>query len=190
METGRTAGVPSDGPKGLPAHILVPRDALIGKGKQGSVYRLDQTRCLKVARDREALRNEIAAMRQGQPCPRFPRLYEWGDGYMVREYIPGCSVGDHLNRNPLSRDLAMQLIDIFRWLRRLGFRRIDMRLAHIIYDGRNLYVIDPANLNRKSDTFPRKAWRGLKKRGHAAAFRSYLAATDPRLYDAWRSKMA
>lgn len=181
--------VSPDDPRGLPAHIRIPRDSLIGRGKQGAVYRLDATRCIKVARDREALRAEIAAMRRGQVCPRFPRLHEWGEDYMVREYIPGQSLGHHLNRHPLSRDLARQLIDILKWLRRLGFSRIDMRLAHIIYDGKNLYVIDPANLNRKHDRFPRKVWRGLRKRGAATAFRSYLAEMDPRLYDEWRAKM-
>jgi|GEM_PF-2391960 len=128
-------------------------------------------------------------MRQGQPCPRFPRLYEWGPDYIVREYIPGHSLGHYLNRNRLSRELAGQLIDIFRWLRRLGFRRIDMRLAHVIYDGRALYVIDPTNLNKADNPFPRKAWRGLKKRRAADAFRSYLAEMDPQLYDEWSKNL-
>lgn len=161
----------------------------VGRGNEGDVYRLGKNVCVKIARNRKALRNEISAMKQGQPCPNFPRLYETGSRHMVREFVEGISLSQHLDDNPLTPELARALISLFIWLRKLGFSRIDTRLHHIIVSPRGLKIIDPSNLNKEDDPFPRKTWRGLKKRGHAKAFREYLARYEPRLFAEWEGQL-
>jgi hypothetical protein len=175
---------------GWPGRFRISKANLIGAGNEGSVYRLDAGRCIKIGRDRSALRKEVAVMRRGQPCPHFPRLHEWGHEYMVREYIAGEHLSRHLDENPLTREIARELISILVWLRRLGFRRIDMRLHHVIYSKGRLFIIDPANLNKEDDPFPRKIWRSLQERGHGSAFRAYLAELAPSLYDEWKQKLS
>ena len=172
-----------------PGRLNLTKDNLIGSGQEGSVYRLDAGRCIKIARRRKPLRDEIIAMRQGQPCPHFPRLYAWGPDYIIRQYIDGVRLSQHLDEHGLSREVARQLISIFIWLRRLGFKRIDMRLQHIIYSGARLFIIDPANLNKEDDPFPRKAWKALRKRGLGADFRRYVALLAPALYIEWKRKL-
>jgi RIO-like serine/threonine protein kinase len=162
----------------------------VGRGKEGDVYRLGKDLCVKIARKPKALRREIAAMRQGQSCTYFPRLHESGRTHMVREFVEGISLSQHLDDHPLTPGMAQALISLFISLRRLGFRRIDTRLHHVIVSPDGLRLIDPSNLNKEHDPFPRKAWRGLKKRGHAAAFRKYLLHYAPELYAEWEKKLA
>jgi len=82
------------------------------------------------------------------------------------------------------------LISLLAWLRRLRFRRIDTRLHHIVVGSEGLRLIDPSNLNKKHDPFPRKVWRGLQKRGHAASFRAYLREDAPEMYLEWERGLA
>ncbi len=162
---------------------------IVGRGNEGEVWRIAPDRCVKIARDPKALQREIAAMEQGQACPYFPRLYESGSRHMVREYVEGVSLSQYLDDHPLTPELARALISLFVWLRRLGFKRVDTRLHHVLVNPDGLKIIDPSNLDKEHDPFPRKAWRGLKKRGHAAAFRKYLAHYAPRLYAEWEPRM-
>jgi len=72
----------------IQSYLGRPGVVLVGRGNQGAVYDLGGRRCIKVAHDRAALRREIEAMQRGQDCPYFPRLYEYGRGYMVGSSFP------------------------------------------------------------------------------------------------------
>ena len=58
---------------------------LIGSGKQGHVYHIFDKLCVKVYKKEKYFKRELKTLKLGQDSPFFPRLYEWGDYYIIRE---------------------------------------------------------------------------------------------------------
>jgi len=66
----------------------------------------------------------------------------------------------------LTEEVAHQLADMVEIMRRLGFRRADTRLSHIIIDENGkLWLIDPVNTMKKSPPYPRKPAQGTHAPG-------------------------
>lgn len=176
--------------KSLPTlRLLVPgitldQFKLVGEGNEGIVYRIDQSRCVKFSRRKH--REEVASLEQGQGSPFFPKLHYAGRDFMLREYVEGMPLNHYLRRRTLTSDLSAQLIRLFRDLRELGFTRLDMRLSHIIVtpDGR-IRIIDPTNLNKDRRSFPRKFFKGMRRRRYADTFIAHLRELDPELLERW-----
>jgi len=105
---------------------------------------------------------------------------------MLREYIEGTPLNHYLRRRPLTRELSAQLIALFLELRERGFRRRDMRLSHIIVtpEGR-IRIIDPTNLNKDRRDFPRKFWKGMRRRRYADVFIEHMRELEPDLLQRW-----
>ncbi|MDP2871463.1 MAG: hypothetical protein Q8P31_02870 [Bacillota bacterium] len=162
---------------------------LVGEGREGIVYRIDETRCVKFSRRKH--KEEVAALEQGQGSPFFPVLHYAGREFMLREYIDGLPLNRHLRRHKLTRDLSAQLIELFKELRRRGFRRLDMRLSHIIVtpSGR-VGIIDPTNLNKDRRDFPRKFFKGMRRRGYAGKFIEHVRELAPELLERWGGRLS
>lgn len=158
----------------------------IGEGGQGKVYRINADRCVKIYRKEKYCMRELAALRRGEDEPVFPRVYEWGRNYLIREYIEGSPLSDHLKTHPLTPAISRQLLDIFHLLERLRFSRLDSRLDHFLIqpDGR-LRLIDPTNMIHKKEKFPRRMLAGLKTLGCRKDFFKQIAAIEPRLAESW-----
>ncbi|NLA57726.1 MAG: hypothetical protein GX855_02305 [Firmicutes bacterium] len=159
----------------------------IGAGKHGEVYKIDDQRCIKIYKKSHYLRRELAALQRGAGAPFFPRVYDWGRDYIVREYIPGTPLSEYLRSHPFTEDTVRQLADMVEIMRRLGFRRADTRLSHIIIDGNGkLWLIDPVNTMKKSPPYPRKLLKGLYRRGLAEQFLAYVRERYPESYGRWQ----
>jgi predicted Ser/Thr protein kinase len=160
---------------------------LVGKGSQGKVYLINPQLCIKVYHRKEFLPLELEILLKAKYEPQFPKVYEWGDDYMIREYIPGVSLGEYLRRNPLTEDLTRQIAELFLAFERLGFNRLDTRMAHLILtpEGR-IKAIDPANAMRKHGLYPRKFLSQLSDLKCKETFFRYLQRINPILYQRWR----
>ena len=169
-------------PYGLRAEDL----PLVGEGSQGKVYLIDSCRCIKIYHRPEFLPLELEILRKAYYEPQFPKVYEVGDNYMIREYILGMGLKEYLLRYPLTEDLSRQLIELFQAFERLGFHRLDTRMAHVLVtsEGR-IRAIDPANAMRKSGSYPKKFLRQLNKLGWKQTFLDHLRAIDPVRHDQW-----
>ena len=108
-------------PYGLREEVL----QFVGKGSQGRVYLIDPLRCIKVYKRNEFLALELEILLKAQYESQFPKVYEWGDGYMIREYFPGIGMKEYLRKNSLTEDLSRQIVELFRAFERLGFNRLD-----------------------------------------------------------------
>ncbi len=159
----------------------------VGMGKEGLVYRIDANRCIKYHNKAKYQRRELAALRMGQGDPHFPLLLGWGKKYIIREYIEGRPLVEHLAESPLTSELVQEIVNLYEALLRLGYRRADLRLAHVILTpAGSLRVIDPTNMMRKDRTFPRKALHDLEKLGHLESFLAWISANRPDLARKWR----
>ncbi|HHV93453.1 MAG TPA: hypothetical protein GXX47_02810 [Firmicutes bacterium] len=165
----------------------IERLEFIGAGKHGEVYKIDEKRCIKIYRKRRYLRLELAALQRGAEAEFFPKVYDWGRDYIVREYVPGIPLNEYLRTHPLTEEVAHQLADMVEIMRRLGFRRADTRLSHIIIDENGkLWLIDPVNTMKKSPPYPRKLLKGLMRRGMAEQFLEYIRKRYPDNYRQWQ----
>jgi predicted Ser/Thr protein kinase len=162
---------------------------LVGKGSQGRVYLIDPQRCIKIYHRQEFLPLELEILLKAKDEPQFPKVYEWGDDYMIREFIPGIGLKDYLRRNSLTPDLSRQIAELFLAFERLGFRRLDTRMAHLIVtpEGR-IKAIDPANAMRKQGSYPKKLLSQLNDLRCKKTFLTHLQAMYPMLYERWRDK--
>lgn len=163
----------------------------VGAGKEGRVYRLDATRCIKYYNHSKYQRRELAALQRGQGDRLLPRLYGWGSGYVIREYVEGTQLSKFLRTNKLTPELAEKLLHMHETLIRLGFRRADLRLTHVILTpaGR-LRVIDPTNMMKTDRTFPRKMLHDLERLGLRGEFLALTARLRPEVFRAWERHLA
>jgi len=164
----------------------LPGLTFIGAGKEGRVYRLDKTRCIKYYNKDKYQRRELAALRRGQADPLLPRLYEWGNGFVIREYIEGTPLSQHLVSHGLTRELSERILLMHETIIRLGYRRADLRLAHVILTpGGRLRIIDPTNMMKVDRTYPRKLVHDLESLGLKEKFLAWVERLRPRTYEEW-----
>ncbi len=160
---------------------------LIGEGSQGRVYLIDPWRCIKVYKRKEFLPLELEILLRAKDEPQFPKVYDWGYDYMIREFIPGVGLKEYLRRNPLTEDLSRQIAELFLAFERLGFNRMDTRMAHVIVtpEGR-IKAIDPANAMRKQGSYPKKFLSQLSNLKCKKTFLNHLQTINPMLFKRWR----
>lgn len=171
----------------LPKNLKLTDLILAGEGAQGKVYLLDDHRCVKVYYKSKYFYRELASLKRAAAEPTFPRLYEWDNNYIIREFIPGMELNRYLENYPLTKDLAAQLLEIYHAFKRLGFKRLDSRIDHIIITPEHkLRLIDPTNAMKHTELHPNRLLTGLAAKGYRERFLEYVKQLDPDLWSAWR----
>lgn len=155
----------------------------IGKGMHGAVYKIDEHRCIKIFKRRETCQNEIETLAMSQGSSYFPKLYDFGENYIVREYIDGIELDKYLKDNPLTLDLSKKIISIYEALGSVGYRRQDTALLHIFINSRgDLRLIDTAKAMSISTKYPKIILNDLKLLGLKNIFLEHVKAIKPDLY--------
>jgi predicted Ser/Thr protein kinase len=84
---------------GKSTHINNPTEyKLIGKGRQGAVFKLSENRCVKIYVEEKYCRREKRALMSAQDFNIVPKVYEVGSNYIVMEYIEGLSLSELIRR--------------------------------------------------------------------------------------------
>ena len=162
---------------------------LIGEGAQGIVYLIDAGSCVKIYKKKKFFQRELACLQKGRGEAIFPKVHEWGDNMIIREYIPGVPLSEYLKSHEATPGIFLQLLQIYQTLERLRFKRLDTRLDHIIitHQGK-LRLIDPTNLMNDHETYPRRMLTGLERAGCKTTFLKFVAEKEPRLAARWIPK--
>ena len=134
----------------------------LGKGHNGIVYMLPDNRVIKICYIMKDFHGESAILKKVNGNKYFPMLYETGGNYMIRDYVDGIPLKNYIKINGLSRELAVEIIEMLKEFERLQFTKIDIRCKDVYVqpDG-TLKVIDPQNFYSKSRYFPRHLSKGL-----------------------------
>lgn len=160
---------------------------LIGEGRNGKVYRLNDQQCLKVYNNLSHLQKELRVLQDAQRYPQFPRLYFHGENYMIRAYCPGPNAKQYLREHGFTPDFAAKLLELLDIFKELNFTKLDCRLTHIIVtEEENLQVIDPARSMGTVCAIPKRMLKGLTRLGYADAFLRYVQQNRPDLYASWQ----
>ncbi|MBT2575010.1 kinase [Bacillus sp. ISL-51] len=164
---------------------------LIGDGKDGEVYRLTHNKCLKYFFKKETYKKELEALKIGQTSPVIPRLYEYGDYYIVMEYVQGTSLARHIKKEKfLSLKLTADILDMLDELKNLGFTRWDAEIRHILINEHgDLKVIDHKRAFSTVAQVPVKLLKGLGKYGLADDFLHNMKKLNPSRYREWQRQL-
>ncbi|HAQ08217.1 MAG TPA: hypothetical protein DCR24_12110 [Bacillus bacterium] len=160
---------------------------MIGKGRQGAVFRYSDDICVKVYGNPADCEREHYAYYLGQKADIFPLLYAAGDHYIVMETIKGVDLREYLQSQPLTEELSYKLIEMLITFKEVGFERIDhhKRQIYIQPDG-NLKVIDVGRTvwRNRFYPYPRKLINSLGKE-NKEKFLSHVKSLAPELYEEW-----
>ena len=159
----------------------------IGRGTQGRVYLLpDGKSVIKIYKNSSGCRGEAEILLKVQNNPHFPKLYSYDDKCMIREYIGGTNIGPYLKNHGLSRNLAVNIINLIESFKIAEFKKLDIRFAHIfIQPDERIRVIDPRKVFKKNISYPRSIFGGLKKYGLLKQFMKILKEENPVFYKEW-----
>lgn len=167
-------------------HINLKDLTLLGKGTQGKVYLLDSQKCIKVFKREKDCNNEIKTLLMAQGDHHFPKLYEFGTNYIIREYIKGIELNEYLLKENLTAEISAKLVELYESIVKVGYLRRDTAIFHIlITPSFELKLIDTAKAMKKKTSVPSLLISGLDDIGHKEDFFNFLKANRPDLYKHW-----
>lgn len=165
---------------------------MIGKGRQGAVFQIDENTCAKVYGNPEDCEREHYALSLGQKTNLFPRIYGKGQNYIVMEMVRGIDLREYLQSQPLTKELSFKLIEMLVTFQQVGFDRIDhhKRQIYLQQDG-TLKVIDVGRTVWRDRTYPypRKLLTSLGEE-YKTLFLSHVQEMNPKLYAEWQHYIA
>jgi predicted Ser/Thr protein kinase len=160
---------------------------MIGKGRQGAVFKLSEEICVKVFGNTEDCEREYQALLLGQQSNLFPKIIQNGTLYVAMEMIKGIDLREYLQSQPLTKELSSKLIEMLITFKTIGFERIDHHKRQIFIkpDG-NLKVIDVARTIWRDRVYPypRKLLTSLGEE-NKDVFLSHVQELAPLLYKEW-----
>jgi predicted Ser/Thr protein kinase len=160
---------------------------MMGKGRQGAVFKLTDDVCVKVFGNTEDCDREYYALSLGQQTSLFPKLYGKGSLYIAMEIIRGVDLREYLQSQPLTRTLSAKLIEMLITFKAIGYERIDhhKRQIYLQPDG-SLKVIDVARTIWRDRVYPypRKLLTSLGEE-NKAIFLSHVKEMAPTVYLEW-----
>ncbi|RXI96450.1 hypothetical protein DS745_22325 [Anaerobacillus alkaliphilus] len=164
----------------------------IGTGRQGAVFKISSTTCVKIFGDPKKKEQEEIVLWTAQNSPFFPKIYETGSTYIVMELIDGEPLNKYLDREKyIPKWLTLQILLMIKELKNLNLARHDARLRHIyvLENEQRIKVIDHVNSGTTFISQPKKLFQGLKKCGVLSDFLNQTQEIDIDTYDEWKKTM-
>ena len=160
---------------------------MIGKGRQGAVFRVTDDIVVKVYGDPEDCEREYYAMSLGQHTDLLPKLYKKGENYIAMEMVKGIDLREYLQSQPLTEQLSQKLIEMLITFKKIGYERIDHHKRQIyIQDDLSLKVIDVGRTvwRNRVYPYPRKLLNSLGE-DYKQTFLDHVKTFAPKLYEEW-----
>lgn len=160
----------------------------IGHGRNGVVYQMPNGRVIKICKDAFHCRNEYNVLRRVSDSEIFPKIYQHGRKYLIREYINGDCIKDYIKKNGLSERLARNIVNMLEEFIKYNFTRLDIRGAHIyVIKDERIKVIDTDRSYIKRVRYPKKLFEDLMDLRVYDDFMKVLEKERPDLYKKWNA---
>ncbi len=174
----------------LPDGLRLKNLKYLDEGHHGKVYLIDNSRCLKIYKDKNHLKRELANLKRAERKRRiFPKVYQRGKDYLILEFIDGIDLKKYLKSNPLTKSISRQLVDLIRHFKVIGYKRLDTSLTNVIITPNEiLRPIDPTSLMQFRQPYPETMLRQLKQKGLKKNFLKHVKEIDQKLYKKWKRK--
>lgn len=165
---------------------------LVGQGSQGAVFKLDNSRCIKVYESEKIAEQERNSYLKTIGSPIMPMLYETGHKYMIIEYVEGPNLKEYLiKKGKMNTEITQELINMFLEMRRLNFLRRDESLRHILLkDYRKVKIVDHVYAFTLKNPFPIKFFKQLKMIEMVDMFIEQGFELAPELFEEFKIEMS
>ncbi|MEW8957167.1 protein kinase, partial [Clostridium sp.] len=157
---------------------------VLGHGNNGIVYLLPNGRVMKVFGRKKVCDDEYFILKKAsKKSPHFPKVYERGENYIIRDYVGGKRLDKYLKKHKLDRVLCINLINLIKDFEKLEFKKLDIRCKDLyVQSDLTLKIIDPKQSYTKNVPYPRHLMKGIEKKGQLSIFLSILNDYDKELY--------
>ena len=152
----------------------------LGEGHSGQVYLMPDGKALKIFNSSDSCRNEYDILKSVEKSRYFPKVYEVGKYYIIRDYVGGMNVEKYLKKYGLSREFVIKVADLIDDMKKMGFKKLEIRFPHLfVQEDGSLMVIDPRKSYEQNIPYPRSFLRKLKKMGMLEQFIKILDEERP-----------
>lgn len=166
------------------------KSTFIGKGHNGIVFSLPGGNIIKIFEKPKAWEDELYILKKSQKSIFFPKLKNYGQNYIIRDFVAGEPLDKYIKKHGLSETLSNKIIDLLLEFKTLGFKRLDIRCKDIyVQNDHIIKIIDPKNHFRKTVDYPRHLMKGLHKKKVLYTFLNHVNLRDKDLYYEWKTKI-
>lgn len=159
---------------------------LIGAGAEGKVYITPEGFAMKVFNTIKGAKKETHILDNVKDSRFFPNVIIRISNLVIREYVNGENLYEFIEKNGLSYNLSVEIIELIQDFKRLKFKRLNIRNAHIFIDNNEkIKVIDPRKPYKKVTPFPKDIIKILLKLNVFDDFLKHLISYNPDLLDYW-----
>ncbi|WP_143318344.1 serine/threonine protein kinase [Clostridium sp. HBUAS56017] len=168
---------------------LFKEAVFLGQGNNGVVYSLPEDKVIKLFVEEKVCLDESKALAKGNGSKYFPKVYELGKLYIVREKVDGLQLDKYIKKYGLNKDLVYNIYKLTKEFKKLGFSKIDTRCKDIMVGERNnVKIIDPKKCFSRHVDFPRHLMKGLMKLEVLDEFFIFMYQIDIKVGKEWRYK--
>lgn len=168
---------------------LFKEAVFLGEGHNGIVYELPSNKAIKIFQEAKCCREEGEILKKVSKSKYFPRVYNLGKFYIVRDKIEGKRLDHYIKKKGFSYEIAEGLYNLMEEFKRLKFAKIDARCRDIyITDDNKIMVIDPKQCYRKKVNYPRHLMKGLEKSGVLESFLEDIRLIDKKTAMDWEKR--
>ncbi|KAJ49832.1 RIO-like serine/threonine protein kinase [Clostridium tetanomorphum] len=174
----------------LKAEKMLKKAQFLGKGHNGIVYSLPNKKVIKIFRDKKVCKTEYDILRRIKKSNYFPKTYEHGDYYIVRDYVDGERLDKYIKKNGFNKKIALNIIKLIEEFQRLNFKKLDIRCKDLyIRKDFSIKVIDPKNNFSKEMPYPRHLMKGLNNLGVLDDFLTVVKNEHKAFYKLWNFRI-
>lgn len=165
------------------------RGKFLGVGHNGIVFSLSKNRIIKIFNDDTICKKEYYILKRTDKSKYFPKVYDVGKHYIVREMVHGERLDKYLKEKTMDEALASKLLDLLDEFKQLRFTRLDIRCKDIyICKNEQLKIIDPKNNYSKCVEYPRHLMKGLRNSGSLDVFLKTAQDKNKYVCRMWRDR--
>lgn len=165
---------------------LLKTSEFLGAGHNGIVYSLPNKRVIKIFKSRKVCAQEYSILVRTKKSKFFPKVYEHGSYYIVRDYASGERLDKYIKKHGFSKEIAHSVVTLIEEFKNLNFKRLDIRCKDLyLRDDFLITVIDPKNNYSKTVNYPRHLMKGLYNLGVIDEFLSVIRDYYPETYELW-----
>lgn len=138
---------------------------VIGVGKRATVFKIKNVgKAIKVFHPKyvDVVQKEVEAYSLlSEENPYFAKMYEYGENFVIIDYIEGYTLYECLSRGIIIEETVIKQIDeAIEYARSKGLNPSDVHVKNIILNGNQLKIIDLEGFVREGKCY---RWKNLKR---------------------------
>ncbi len=165
---------------------MLEKFPVLGEGKLGKVYKINELTCVKVNRNEHVNQKELAGYKKYGSSAIFPRVYFGCQNVIVMEYIDGIQLAGYLEQGNRLKEWHMKaLVGLFAEAYKIRLL-LNPNARHVILTkSGKARVVDLEDQVKFASPKPFMLFHKLKKFQQKELFINYVKKNSPELYKKW-----